>query len=215
MKKVLVMEDQKYIRDFIFDALIRAGFEPVNELVPDLVAAVLDSKLESTDSFELCQSIREKNGQIVILMLTKRGHELDRLTGLMTGADAYLIKPFSEAALIGHLEALLRHARQESVRLEELLTCGPFILDTRSRTLEKFGERIRLTQAEYAVVKMLLQNIGRDLSKEEILASVWGPEGDIKQVEMTIRRLRIKLEDDPNQPAYITTVWGHGYKWCG
>ena len=214
MKKVLVMEDDKYIRDFIAGALQRAGYEPVEELSPDVVAAVLDSQLNHVDSFDFCQSIRENNNQIPILMLTKRGRRMDQMTGLMTGADDYLVKPFSPASLIGHLEALLQRVKLEAVRVEELLTSGPFILDTRSRSLEKYGEKIRLTQAEYAVLKLLMQHPGRDFSKEEILCTVWGEEEDLKRVDMNIRRLRIKLEDDPNQPVYITTVWGHGYKWC-
>lgn len=215
MKKVLVLEEQKPIRDFIAYSLRYAGFEPVEELSPDLTAVILDDGSTQVDCFEFCQSIREQNDQIPILMLTDRGKSIDQMTGLMTGADDHLVKPFSPAALIGHLEALLRRVRLEAVRLEELVTSGPFILDTRSRTLEKFGEKIRLTQAEYSVVKLLMQNPGHDFSKEELLGAVWGPEGDIKQVDMNIRRLRIKLEDDPNQPVYVTTVWGHGYKWCG
>ncbi|MBQ3214682.1 MAG: response regulator transcription factor [Oscillospiraceae bacterium] len=213
MKKVLVMEDVEYIRDFIIGALTRAGYEPVEEPTSDLVAAVLDSKLKNVDSFDLCQTLREKNDQIVILMLTGRNQHVDQMTGLMTGADAYLVKPFSPAALLNYLEALIHRVRLEAVRLEEILASGPFILDTRSRSLEKFGEKIRLTQGEYSVLKLLMQHPGRDFSKEEILCTVWGEEEDLKQVDMNIRRLRIKLEDDPNQPAYITTVWGHGYKW--
>ncbi len=215
MKKILVMEDQKKIRDFITGALRRAGYEPVEEMTSDVAAVVLDSELTSVDSFEFCQSIRQKNDQIVILMLTGRGQNLDEMTGLMTGADDYLTKPFSPASLTLRLEALLRRVRQEATRLEELVSSGPFLLDTRSRTLEKLGEKIRLTQAEYSIVKLLMQNPGLDLSTEEILSAVWGPEGDSKQVDRNIRCLRIKLEDDPNQPVFITTVWGHGYKWCG
>jgi DNA-binding response OmpR family regulator len=92
---------------------------------------------------------------------------------------------------------------------------GPFILNTRNRTLEKYGTRIRLTQVEYAIVKLFMQNPGRALSREEILSAVWGREyeGELKIVDVNIRRLRIKLEDNPNIPTYITTVWGFGYKW--
>lgn len=215
MKKVLVKEDQMYIREFISDALRRGGYEPVEELSEDIVAAVLDSRLTGTDSFELCQTIRDKNEKTVILMLTETGENLDRLTGYMTGADDQMTKPFSTAELLGRLEVLLSRVRQESVRLEELVSCGPFILDTRNATLEKFGEPVRLTRAEYSLLKLLMQNPQRELSKEELLQIVWGDEADTKQLDLCIRCLRIKLEDDPNQPEYIATVWGHGYKWCG
>jgi DNA-binding response OmpR family regulator len=97
----------------------------------------------------------------------------------------------------------------------ELLSQGPFVMNTRNHTLEKYGNRIRLTQVEYSILKLFMQNPGRALSREEILSSVWGREyeGDLKIVDVNIRRLRIKLEDNPNLPSYITTVWGFGYKW--
>lgn len=204
MKKVLVKEDQKYIRDFIADALRRGGYEPAEELSEDIVAAVLDG-----NSLELCQTIREKSEHIAILMLSGEGEDL--LTGFMTGADDQLSKPFSTAALLDRLEALLRRVRQERVRLEELVSSGPFILDTGNFTLEKFGERIRLTRREYSLLKLLMQKQDHVLTKEELLTVV---DGDSNQLELCIRCLRIKLEDDPNQPKFITTVWGQGYKWC-
>ena len=97
----------------------------------------------------------------------------------------------------------------------ELLSHGPFALNTRNRTLEKNGARIRLTQVEYAIMKLFMQNPGRALSREDILSAVWGRdyEGELKIVDVNIRRLRIKIEDDPTMPSYITTVWGLGYKW--
>ena len=214
MKKVLVKEDQKYIRDFISDALRRGGYEPVDELSEDIVAAVLDSQLAGTDSFELCQTIREKNDKAAILMLTAPGETADQLTGLMTGADTYLTKPFSTAALMNLLEGQLCRVRQQTVRLEELIGVGPFILDTGNCTLEKFGQRVRLTQAEYLLLKMLMQSPNQVISKEELLGKIWGIDADSKQLDLAIRCLRIKLEDDPNQPSYIITVWGQGYKWC-
>ena len=214
MKKVLVKEDEQYIRDFICDGLRRGGYVPVEELSADIVAAVLDSQLMGQDSFELCQTIREMNDQAAILMLTRRGENLDQLTGFMTGADDHLTKPFSTADLLNYLEALLCRVRMETVRLEELVSSGPFILDTGNSTLEKFGQRIRLTHREYELLKLLMQNPGQELSKEELLEALWGPEGDSNQLDLCIRCLRLKLEDDPNQPQYITTVWGHGYKWC-
>lgn len=211
MKKVLVKEDQPYIRDFIKDALVRGGYQPVEEPSEDIVAAVLDSKLTGTDSFELCHALREKSEGIGILMLTDPGENLDQLTGFMTGADDYLTKPFSVGVLLNYLEALLCRVRQQSVRLEELVSVGPFILDTGNQTLEKFGQRIRLTRREYELLKLLMQNRGVEFSKEELQEII---NGDSNQLDLSIRCLRLKLEDDPNQPQYIETVLGHGYQWC-
>jgi DNA-binding response OmpR family regulator len=148
-------------------------------------------------------------------MLTARTQEMDKVTGLMNGADDYVTKPFSPAELTARLDALVRRVRGDSVAVSELLTQGPFVMNTRNRTLEKNGNRIRLTQVEYSIVKLFMQNPGRALSREEILSVVWGREyeGDLKIVDVNIRRLRIKLEDNPNLPVYVTTVWGYGYKW--
>lgn len=210
MKKVLVKEDQQYICDFISDGLRRNGYEPVYELSEDIVAAILDSNLMGTDSFTLCETIREKNDNVAILMLTSPGENLAQLTGLMTGADAYLTKPFSTAVLLNHLEAELCRVRLETVHLEELVSSGPFILDTGNLTLEKFGQRIRLTRREYALLKLLMEAPNQEFSREELLEAI---DGDSNQLDLCVRCLRIKLEDDPNQPVFITTVWGHGYKW--
>ena len=226
MKKVLILEDEENIRSFVVINLQRAGYvtveagtgeEALERLKehPDVDVAVLDIMLPDIDGFEVCRRIRATSKRIGIIMLTARTQEMDKITGLMNGADDYVTKPFSPAELTARLDALVRRVRGDSVAVSELLSQGPFILNTRNRTLEKFGNRIRLTQVEYAIVKLFMQNPGRALSREEILSSVWGREyeGDLKIVDVNIRRLRIKLEDSPNLPSYITTVWGFGYKW--
>ena len=226
MKKVLILEDEENIRSFVVINLQRAGYvtveagtgmEALDKLKenPDIDVAVLDIMLPDIDGFEVCRRIRATNKRMGIIMLTARTQEMDKVTGLMTGADDYVTKPFSPAELTARLDALVRRVRGDSVAVSELLSQGPFILNTRNRTLEKYGERIRLTQVEYSIVKLFMQNPGRALSREEILASVWGRdyEGELKIVDVNIRRLRIKLEDNPNIPTYITTVWGFGYKW--
>ena len=226
MKKVLILEDEENIRSFVVINLQRSGYETVEagsgaqalELLkehPDIDVAVLDIMLPDIDGFEVCRRIRANNKRMGIIMLTARTQEMDKITGLMTGADDYVTKPFSPAELIARLDALVRRVRGDSVSVSELLAQGPFILNTRNRTLEKMGERIRLTQVEYSIVKLFMQNPGRALSREEILSAVWGREyeGELKIVDVNIRRLRIKLEDNPNLPTYITTVWGFGYKW--
>ena len=226
MKKVLILEDEENIRSFVVINLQRAGYvtveagtgqEALDRLKehPDVDVAVLDIMLPDIDGFEVCRRIRATSKRIGIIMLTARTREMDKVTGLMNGADDYVTKPFSPAELTARLDALVRRVRGDSVAVTELLSQGPFILNTRNRTLEKFGNRIRLTQVEYAIVKLFMQNPGRALSREEILSNVWGREyeGDLKIVDVNIRRLRIKLEDNPNLPTYITTVWGFGYKW--
>lgn len=226
MKKVLILEDEENIRSFVVINLQRAGYETLeaatgNEALellkdnPDVDVAVLDIMLPDIDGFEVCRRIRANNKRMGIIMLTARTQEMDKITGLMTGADDYVTKPFSLAELTARLDALVRRVRGDTVSVSELLSHGPFILNTRNRSLEKYGERIRLTQVEYAIVKLFMQHPGRALSREEILAAVWGREyeGELKIVDVNIRRLRIKLEDNPNNPSFITTVWGFGYKW--
>jgi DNA-binding response OmpR family regulator len=226
MKKVLILEDEENIRSFVVINLQRAGYYTVEAATgqqaldalrdnPDIDVAVLDIMLPDMDGFDVCRRIRATNKRMGIIMLTARTQEMDKITGLMNGADDYVTKTFSPAELTARLDALVRRVRGDSVSVSELLTMGPFILNTRNRTLEKYGTRIRLTQVEYAIVKLFMQNPGRALSREEILSAVWGREyeGELKIVDVNIRRLRIKLEDNPNIPTYITTVWGFGYKW--
>lgn len=226
MKKILILEDEENIRSFVVINLQRAGYitveagtgqEALEKLRehPDVDVAVLDIMLPDIDGFEVCRRIRATSKRIGIIMLTARTQEMDKVTGLMNGADDYVTKPFSPAELTARLDALVRRIRGDSVAVSELLIQGPFVMNTRNRTLEKNGNRIRLTQVEYAIVKLFMQNPGRALSREEILSVVWGREyeGDLKIVDVNIRRLRIKLEDNPNLPMYVTTVWGYGYKW--
>ena len=226
MKKILVLEDEPSIRSFVVINLKRAGYDVVEagtgeealELLksnPDVGVAILDIMLPGIDGFEVCRSIRATDKKIGIIMLTARSQEMDKITGLMTGADDYMTKPFSPAELTARIDALYRRVGPESGGESTEITQGPFVLNTRNRTLEKEGKRIKLTQVEYAIIKLFMQNPGRALSREDILASVWGRDydGELKIVDVNIRRLRIKIEDDTANPTYITTVWGFGYKW--
>ena len=227
MKKVLVLEDEANIRSFVVINLKRAGYETIEadtgEMAleqlkkhPDIKVALLDIMLPDIDGFEVCRRIRATNNKIGIIMLTARTQEMDKVTGLMTGADDYVTKPFSPAELTARIDALYRRAGgDESVVDTGEISQPPFLLNTRNRTLEKNGQRIKLTQVEYNIVKLFMDNPGKALSREEILDSVWGRDyfGELKIVDVNIRRLRIKIEDDPQNPGYITTVWGFGYKW--
>ena len=226
MKKVLILEDEENIRSFVVINLQRAGYQTLEagtgtealELLkdnPDVDVAVLDIMLPDIDGFEVCRRIRANNKRMGIIMLTARTQEMDKITGLMTGADDYVTKPFSPAELTARIDALFRRLGGENGIHSELLSQGPFVMNTRNHTLEKAGVKIRLTQVEYAIMKLFMQNPGRALSREEILSAVWGRdyEGELKIVDVNIRRLRIKIEDNTANPTYITTVWGFGYKW--
>lgn len=226
MRKVLVLEDEDNIRSFVVLNLNRAGYDTLEATTgeealeilrehPETRIALLDVNLPGIDGFEVCRSIRVTDKKIGIIMLTARSQEMDKITGLMTGADDYMTKPFSPAELTARIDALYRRIDSDGSSNQIELKHGPFVLNTRNRTLDKEGRRIKLTQVEYAIVKLFMQNPGRALSREDILAAVWGRDydGELKIVDVNIRRLRIKIEDDTANPTYITTVWGFGYKW--
>ncbi|MBR2481969.1 MAG: response regulator transcription factor [Oscillospiraceae bacterium] len=225
VKRVLVLEDESSIRSFIVINLHRAGYEVVEaengeealeklSAYPDIRVALLDIMLPGIDGFEVCRRIRAVNTQIGIIMLSARTQEMDKVTGLMTGADDYVTKPFSPAELTARVDALFRRAGGMEVDSGEIYL-APFRLNTRNRTLEKNDDRVKLTQVEYSIMKLFMENPGKALSREEILDAVWGRDylGELKIVDVNIRRLRLKIEDNPNNPACITTVWGYGYKW--
>ena len=227
MRKVLVLEDEDNIRSFVVLNLNRAGYDTLEATTgeealeilkehPETRIALLDVNLPGIDGFEVCRRIRATNSKMGIIMLTARTQEMDKVTGLMTGADDYVTKPFSPAELTARVDALYRRSGGEEKQMDSgEIAQPPFLLNTRNRTLEKNGKRIKLTQVEYSVIKLFMDNPGKALSRDEILESVWGRDyyGEVKIVDVNIRRLRLKVEDDPTNPTYITTVWGYGYKW--
>ncbi len=226
MKKVLVLEDEASIRSFIVINLQRAGYEVVEaergeealkklQDNPDTRVCLLDIMLPDIDGFEVCRRIRMTNSQIGVIMLTARAQEMDKVTGLMTGADDYVTKPFSPAELTARVDALLRRTGDGAPPRTGELYQPPFLLNLTNRTLEKNGERLKLTQLEYSIVKLFMENRGKALAREEILDAVWGKGyfGELKIVDVNVRRLRLKIEDDAQEPKYISTVWGFGYKW--
>jgi DNA-binding response OmpR family regulator len=225
MKKVLILEDEENIRSFVVINLQRAGYTVVEagtgkqalniiRTDPDIGVAILDIMLPDIDGFEVCRGIRATTSQMGIIMLTARTQEIDKVTGLMTGADDYVTKPFSPLELVARVDALYRRLGGDPKADTSILRYGPLVMNLKSRTLEKKGVRIRLTQMEYAVMKLFMQNPGIALSRESILSSVWGKDGnvEVKIVDVNVRRLRLKLEEDPTNPMFISTVWGVGYK---
>lgn len=227
MKKILVLEDEPNIRSFVVINLRRNGYEPIEaatgaeaisqlEKNPDISLALLDVMLPDIDGFEVCRRIRASGSKIGIIMLTAKSQEIDKVTGLMTGADDYVTKPFSPAELTARVDALVRRLGNGANQKPSYeISSGPFLLNTRNRTLEKDCRRLKLTQIEYLLMKLFMENPGRAMSREDILRAVWGEDftGELKTVDVNIRRLRIKIENDPTEPEYLTTVWGYGYKW--
>ncbi len=227
MKKILVTDPEGSIRRFVSVSLGRAGFQPIEAQSalecldrlrenPEVRVVLTELNLPDCDGFELCKKIRGHSREVGLIILSSRGDEMDKVTALNLGADDFVVKPFSSAELVARIDALCRRvgSMDEPDRKGEICH-GPFRLNTRNRVLEKNGVRIRLTQIEYALMLLFMTHPGAALSREEILSGVWGQSyyGEVKVVDVNIRRLRIKIEDSPTEPEYITTVWGYGYKW--
>lgn len=231
MKRILVCEDEASIREFVVINLKRSGYEVVeagsgeealkkfDEDRDGIDMALLDIMLPGMDGFAVCRELRQRSESMGIIMLTARTQEMEKVGGLMMGADDYVTKPFSPSELVARVDALQRRvaavrARNEVNYLEELHS-GDFILNLRSRTLKKRGQPVELTQVEFQIMEYFLTNPGKALSRTDILTRVWGEEyfGEEKIVDVNIRRLRMKIEDTPSEPRYILTVWGLGYKW--
>ena len=231
MKRILVCEDEASIREFVVINLKRSGYEVVeagsgeealkkfDEDRDGIDMALLDIMLPGMDGFAVCRELRQRSESMGIIMLTARTQEMEKVRGLMMGADDYVTKPFSPSELVARVDALQRRvaavrARNEVNYLEELHS-GDFILNLRSRTLKKRGQPVELTQVEFQIMEYFFTNPGKALSRTDILTRVWGEEyfGEEKIVDVNIRRLRMKIEDTPSEPRYILTVWGLGYKW--
>ena len=231
MKRVLVVEDEASIREMVALNLKMAGWEVVEassaERARELMhhgetcdAALLDIMLPGMDGLSLCETIRRENNEIGIIIVSAKGQESDKIRGLSIGADDYITKPFSVSELVARLEALTRRIKRGSVPAKpaeepEQLISGPFVLDEKSRMLYKNGTAIDLTQVEFQIMELFFRNPGTALVREKILEGVWGKNyfGDVKIVDVNIRRLRMKIEDEPSSPQHILTVWGYGYRW--
>ena len=229
MRKVLVVEDEASIRELIALNLQMAGWEVLEaengerglrrlkEEGP-CDAAVLDVMLPGIDGFSLCESIRRDDQNIGIIILSAKGLEEDKIRGLSIGADDYMTKPFSVSELLARIEALCRRVNRgqsQPAAQETRLVSGKFVLDEASRILYKGKTPIDLTQVEFQIMELFFHNPGIALVREKILKGVWGENyfGDVKIVDVNIRRLRMKVEDEPSHPTHIMTVWGYGYRW--
>lgn len=231
MKRILVAEDEDAIREFVVINLQRAGYEVVEANCGEAAlqkyeqengnfdVAILDIMMPGIDGFAVCRELRQKSGNIGIIMLTARTQEMDKVSGLMLGADDYVTKPFSPSELVARVDALYRRVALAEVRAEnnfqEEIRSGEFALNLRNRTLRKKGKMIDLTQVEFQIMEYFFSNPGTALDRTDILNHVWGEAyfGEEKIVDVNIRRLRMKIEDEPSNPKHIVTVWGLGYKW--
>ena len=229
MKRILIVEDEVAIREFEAINLKRVGYETVEagsgEEALDIYdndpqgfdIALCDVMMPGMDGFELCKALRQRSTEIGIIMLTAKSQEMDKISGLMLGADDYITKPFSPTELLARVDSLYRRVNNTKavpVSSDEI-KLGEFVLNLRRRTLTKNDKNIELTQVEFQMMEYFFTNPDTALGRSEILNKVWGESyyGEEKIVDVNIRRLRMKIEDDASVPKYLVTVWGMGYKW--
>lgn len=231
MKRILVVENEDAIREFVVINLQRAGYDVVEansgeaalqkyeENHGEFDVAILDIMMPGIDGLTVCKELRKKSGNLGIIMLTAKTQEMDKVTGLMLGADDYVTKPFSPSELVARVDSLYRRVAiaemREENNFQEELVSGDFVLNLRNRALKKKGRMIELTQVEFQIMEYFFSNPGVALDRTNILTHVWGEAyyGEEKIVDVNIRRLRMKIEDEPSNPKHIVTVWGLGYKW--
>jgi DNA-binding response OmpR family regulator len=230
MKRILIVEDEAAIREFEAINLQRVGYTTVEAASGEEALqifdndtegfdiALLDVMMPGIDGIRLCKELRNRTQTLGIIMLTAKAQEMDKISGLMTGADDYITKPFSPAELLARVDALYRRVELQTARPKPVateITLGIFTLDLRRRTLTKSGINVELTQVEFQMVEYFFNHPDTALGRSDILAKVWGDSyfGEEKIVDVNIRRLRKKIEEDPSNPRYLVTVWGMGYKW--
>lgn len=225
MDKILILEDEIGIRSFVSINLKREGYEVIeagtgSEAIEKLDSetnislALLDIMLPDMSGIDVCRYIREKYENMGVIMLTAKSQEDDKIDGFVAGADDYIIKPFSIKELLFRVSALIRRVKKDNdTRKSSILDIPPFSLDTNKRKLYKNGDVVDLTPTEFSIVKFLMLNASDSLSRDQILQEVWGSTElyDYKIVDVNIRRIRNKIEEDPSKPKYILTAWGYGY----
>ena len=232
MKKILVAEDEESIREFIVINLTRSGYEVMqaengavaldifNRENCDLDVAILDIMMPEMDGLTVCKELRKLSSDLGIIMLSAKTQEMDKVTGLLVGADDYVTKPFSPSELMARVDAVYRRVEmtrgfRKNDTTGETITLDEFELNLRNRTLSKSNKIIELTQVEFQIIEYFFKNPNAALSRTDILKTVWGSNyfGDEKIVDVNIRRLRMKIEDNPSSPTRLITIWGLGYKW--
>ena len=223
-EKILILEDEIGIRSFVAINLKREGYEVIEagtgqEAIDfinkekDIKVALLDVMLPDMSGVDVCKYIRQNYDNIGIIMLTAKAQEEDKIEGFISGADDYMIKPFSIKELLFRISALLRRIKKDETLKEKEIIINPYTLNLDKRKLFKYKEEIELTPTEFSIMKYLMTNTEQSLSRDQILKEVWGNNYlyDFKIVDVNIRRIRNKIEDDPSKPKFVQTVWGYGY----
>lgn len=225
--KILLLEDDNSIRDFTKINLARNNMEVLEaesgekaleifETQTDIDIAILDVMLPGIDGFEVCRRIRERDSDIGIIMLTAKTQDIDKVMGLEFGADDYITKPFSPMEMIARVNSLMRRVKSKGgVTERNTIESGVYKIDFIARKFYKQDEIIDLTPTEFLLIKVFVTNPNKALSRDNLLDEVWGKNyiGDLKIVDVNIRRLRQKIEDNPSEPDTIETIWGLGYRW--
>ncbi len=227
MARILLVDDEQLITDSLSYSLKREGFDvdiaadglsaikAVEETQPDLI--VLDLMLPDISGFEVCRRLRTFTTTPVI-MLTARGEEIDRVLGLEVGADDYLAKPFSFRELLARIQAMLRRVQLDrQTPQSQIMVMGQLSLDPVARRVYKGDTEIQLSAREFDLLAILMKNAGRAMNRDELIKLVWGDDwvGDPRTLDVHIRWLRLKIEEDPASPQYIQTVRGYGYRFAG
>ena len=225
MKKVLVVDDEPSILTLLTFNLEKEGYQVTTSengkngfelaLSNQYDFIILDVMLPGINGFQVCEALRKDMPDIGIIMLTAKDQDMDKIMGLEYGADDYVIKPFNPVELILRAKALLRRIEGNLEDEEDIINFPPFKLDLYSQKLLKNDIEIDITPKEYMMFRIFIENPGKAFSRDELLNLVWGYDfvGDPKIVDVNIRRLRAKIEDDSSNPRFIETVWGTGYRW--
>ncbi|OIK14173.1 DNA-binding response regulator [Bacillus sp. MUM 116] len=221
--KILVVEDEIPIRKLIAFNLQRSNFEVmetgegnkalvlIEEQTPSLV--LLDIMLPDIDGFEICSKIRESHPELPIVIVSARGQDMEKIMGLELGADDYIVKPFNPLELVARIRSVLRRTNRTIKQPDPFIQTGPFLLEMKTQRLYKNGQLVKLTAREFQLIKLFFDRFNEPLSRNQLLDAIWGQNyfGDPKTVDVHIRRLREKIEDDPSQPVFLKTIWGIGY----
>ncbi|OOM72727.1 sensory transduction protein regX3 [Clostridium puniceum] len=226
METILVVEDEFSIRSFVCLNLRKKKYEVLEAETGEealiifknkkINIVLLDLMLPGIDGFKVCEEIRNISQSVGIIMLTARTQEEDRVKGLVQGADDYLIKPFSIIELEARIISLMRRLNYAvSNKNNSILKSGPFEIDVKNKKIFCSGKDIRVTPTEYCLLQFLISNKNKVFARDDILDEVWGINyvGDVKVVDVNIRRIRRKIEVDPSNPKYLCTDWGYGYLW--
>jgi len=219
--RILVVDDERTIRDVVEQYLKREGYETVGvgdgeaavEAATDADLVILDLMLPKLDGLEVCRQIRAER-EVPIIMLTSKSEEIDKLLGLGMGADDYLTKPFSPRELVARVQAVLRRAQAGPRQPGDVVQVGDLRINPKMRSVERSGRPLELTAREFDLLLFLASNPGQVFTREQLLDRVWDYHfpGDTSTVTVHVRRLREKIEPDPVRPRYVKTVWGVGYK---